>query len=162
MLQFLQMEPTPRSVTWEAPEHHHVEKGNDWFFALVIVVVSIVIVAILFNNVLLALLLGLAGGALFVSGAKKPSIIPFAVTVRGVKIDDRLYPYSTFDSFWIDEEDPRGPQLLIKSEKKLMPLMVLPIPITHIDEIESILSERLPEEELLEPLFVKVLELFGF
>jgi len=162
MLQFLQMEPTPRSVTWEAPEHHHVEKGNDWFFALVIVVVSIVIVAILFNNVLLALLLGLAGGALFVSGAKKPSIIPFAVTVRGVKIDDRLYPYSTLDSFWIDEEDPRGPQLLIKSEKKLMPLMVLPIPITHIDEIESILSERLPEEELLEPLFVKVLELFGF
>ena len=162
MLQFLQMEPTPRSVTWEAPEHHHVEKGNDWFFALVIVVVSIVIVAILFNNVLLALLLGLAGGALFVSGAKKPSIIPFAVTVRGVKIDDRIYPYSTLDSFWIDEEDPRGPQLLIKSEKKLMPLMVLPIPITHIDEIESILSERLPEEELLEPLFVKVLELFGF
>jgi hypothetical protein len=162
MVQFFQMEPTPRSITWEAPEHHHVEKGNDWFFALVIIVIAIVIVAILFNNVLLALLLGLAGGALFVSASKRPSIIPFAVTVRGVKIDDRLYPFSTLDSYRIDEEDPRGPQLLLKSEKKMMPLMVMPIPIDHIDDIDSILQERLIEEDLEEPLFIKIMELFGF
>ena len=156
------MEPTPRSVTWEAPEHHHVEKGNDWFFALAIIIAALVIVAILFNDTLFALLIGLAGGALAVSAAKKPAIIPYAVTVRGVKIDDRLYPYATLDSYAIDEENPRGPQLLIKSERKLMPLMVLPIPPDHVDEIEAILSERLEEEELEEPLFVKVLELFGF
>jgi hypothetical protein len=53
------MEPTPRSITWEAPEHHHVEKGNDWFFALAIIIVALVIVAILFNDVLFALLIGL-------------------------------------------------------------------------------------------------------
>lgn len=156
------MEPTPRSVTWEAPEHHHVEKGNDWFFALIIIVVSMVIVAILINNVLLALLIGLAGGALAVSGAKRPSIIPFAVTVRGVRVGDELYPYSALVSYRIDEEDPRGPQLLIKSSRKLMPLMVLPMPPAHIDEIDTILKERLEEEDLEESLFVKILELFGF
>jgi len=156
------MEPKPRSITWEAPEHHHVEKGNDWFFALAIIIISIVIVAILFDNTLFALLLGLAGGAMGVSGAKKPSIIPFAVTVRGIKIDDRLYPFSTLQSYHIEEEDPRGPQLLIKSAKKIMPLMVMPIPTDHIDDIESILKEKLTEEELVEPLLVKILELFGF
>lgn len=156
------MEPKPRSITWEAPEHHHVEKGNDWFFALTIIIISIVIVAILFDNTLFALLLGLAGGAMGVSGAKKPSIIPFAVTVRGIKIDDRLYPFSTLQSYHIEEEDPRGPQLLIKSAKKIMPLMVMPIPTDHIDDIESILKEKLAEEELSEPLLVKILELFGF
>jgi len=92
MVQFSQMEPSPRSVTWEAPEHHHVEKGNDWFFALTIIIIAFVIVAILFNNVLFALLIGVAGGALAVSAAKRPSIIPYAVTVRGIKVDDRLYP----------------------------------------------------------------------
>lgn len=156
------MEPTPRSVTWEAPEHHHVEKGNDWFFALAIIIVSLVIVAILFDNVLFSLLIGLAGGALAVSAAKRPSIIPFAVTVRGVKIDDHIYPFSTLESYRIDEDDPRGPQLLIKAKHKLMPLMVMPIPADHIDEIDSILKEKLVEENLEEPLFVKVLELFGF
>lgn len=156
------MEPTPRSITWEAPEHHHVEKGNDWFFALAIIIVALIIVAILFDDVLFALLIGLAGGALAVAGAKRPSIIPYAVTVRGVKIDDRLYPLPTLDSYCIDEEDPRGPQLLIKSNKKLMPLMVIPIPLAHIDDIDSILKEKLDEEELEESLFVKILELFGF
>ena len=43
-----------------------------------------------------------------------------------------------------------------------MPLIVLPIPSDHIDDIESILKEKLEEEELTEPLFVKILELFGF
>ncbi len=156
------MEPALRSITWEAPEHHHVEKGNDWYFALVIVVVALVIAAILFNNTLFALVIGLAGGALFVSAAKKPTIIPYAVTLRGIRIDDRIYPFSTLESYRIDEEDHRGPQLLIKSRKKLMPLMVMPIPVEHVDDIDDILKERLLEEDLEEPLIVKILELFGF
>jgi len=71
-------------------------------------------------------------------------------------------PYSTLESYCIDEEDPRGPQLLVKSERFVMPLIILPIPVDHIDDIESILEEKLEEEELEESLFVKILELFGF
>jgi len=97
-----------------------------------------------------------------VSAARRPAIIPYAVTVRGVRIEDRLYPFSTLESYHIDEEDPNGPQLLIKSDKKLMPLIVMPIPVDHIDDIEHILKEKLEEEELEEPFLVKVLELFGF
>ena len=156
------MEPGARSISWEAPEHHHVEKGNDWFFALAIIVVAIVIVAILFNNVMLALLLGLGGGALAVSAAKRPSIIPFEVSVRGVRIEDRLFTYARLESYHIDEDDPRGPQLLLKVSKRMLPLLVIPIPVDHIDEIETLLMEKLEEEELEEPLFIKVLELFGF
>ena len=162
MVQFLQMEQTPRSIAWEAPEHHHVEKGNDWFFALAIVIFALVIVAILFDDVLFALLIGLSGGALAVSAAKRPSIIPYAVSVRGIKIEGELHPYSTLQSYAIDEEDHRGPQLLVMANKKFMPLIVMPIPSDHIDDIEAILQEKLEEEDLKEPLFVKILELFGF
>jgi hypothetical protein len=156
------MEPTPRAITWEAPEHHHVEKGNDWFFALAIIIIALVTGAILFGDVLFALLIGLAGGAMAVSAARRPAIIPYAVTVRGVRIQDRLYPFASLESYHIDEEDRNGPQLLIKSDKKLMPLIVMPIPVDHIDDIEHILKEKLDEEELEEPFLVKVLELFGF
>ena len=162
MVQFQQMDPAPRSVTWEAPEHHHVEKGNDWFFALAIIIAALVIVAILFNDVLFALLIGLAGGALMISAAKRPSIIPYGVTVRGVRVGEQFYPHATLESYAIDEDDPKGPQLLIKSSRKIMPLIVIPIPTPHIDDIEDILKEKLVEEDLEEPLFVKILELFGF
>jgi len=151
----------PRAISWEAPEHHHVEKGNDWFFALAIIIIALVIVAVMFGNALLAFLIGVAGGALAVSAAKGPSIVPYAVSVRGVKIEDELHPFSTLASYHIDEDDPRGPQLLIKSEQRFMPLIVMPIPADHIDDIEDILKEKLPEEELVEPFLIKVLELFG-
>jgi hypothetical protein len=121
-----------------------------------------VVVAIMFDNLLFALLLGVAGLALLISAAKKPNIIPFAVTLRGVKIDDRIYPYSSLESFRIEEEDPRGPQLLLKSEKLMMPLIVMPIPPEHIDDIDAILKQNLVEEDLDEPFFIKLLEIFGF
>jgi hypothetical protein len=153
---------TLRAIAWEAPEHNHIEKGSDWFFALGIIVLALIVVAILFNNTLLALLIGVAGGVMAVSASKRPSIIPFAVTVRGVRVGDRLYPYSTLRSYHINEEDPRGPRLLLHSKRWFMPLLVLPVPEACLDDIEDILCEKLPEEYLEESLFMKVLELLGF
>ena len=152
----------PRSITWEAPEHHHVEKGNDWFFALIIIVVALVIVAILFGNMLFSVLIAVSGITLAISAAKRPSIIPYAVTVRAIKIDQDIYPYTSLESYTIDEDNPYGPQLLIKSKHKFMPLIVLPIPRTQIDNIEEILHSKLEEEELEESLLMKILEMFGF
>jgi hypothetical protein len=156
------MEPAVRAVSWEAPQHHHVEKGNDWFFALAIIVVALIIVAIFLDNVLFALLIGISGGVLAMSATKRPAIVPYSVSVRGIKVEDELFPYSTLNSFHIDEEDPRGPQLLIRTNRRTIPLLVLPIPPAHVDDIEDILKERLPEEFLHEPLALKILELFGF
>jgi hypothetical protein len=156
------MQPAPRAITWEAPEHHHQEKGGDWYLVLAIIVIAAVIAAIIFGNTLFALLLVVAGLSLAVASAKKPSIIPYAVTIRGIRIDDRLYPYSTLKGYHIDEEDVKGPQLLVLSKRRFMPLLVLPLPPEYIDDVEAIMRDRLAEQLLEEPLFMKVLENFGF
>ncbi len=156
------MEPLARAITWEAPEHPYNDKGGDWFLALAIVIVALAIAAILFGNTLFALLIGVAGGALAVSAAKKPSVIPFAITVRGVRIDDRLYPYSTLRFYHIDEDDENGPQLLIMSKKRFIPIMVLPLPAQYVDDVEDIMRDKLEEKFIEEPFFIKLLEKFGF
>lgn len=156
------MEPAVRAISWEAPQHHHVEKGNDWFLALLIVVAAFIVVAIIAGNVLFALLLGIGGGVLAMSAAKRPAIVPYAVSVRGVKIEDELFPFAHLKAFHIDEEDPRGPQLLIRTDRPRVPLLVLPIPVNHVDDIETLLKEKLPEELLDEPFSLKLLELLGF
>lgn len=153
---------TVRSVSWEALEHHHVEKTGDWFFALAIITVSIIIGALFFGNFLFALLAGLCGLAVSLAASRPPRIITFSVSPRGIRIDDDLYPYTTLQSYHIDEDDPKGPQLLVLSQRHLMPLLVLPIPDDYIDEIEDILNPRLPEEYLEEPFFMKLLEVLGF
>jgi hypothetical protein len=41
-------------------------------------------------------------------------------------------------------------------------MIVMPIPEEYIDDLDAILSERLPEDALEEPLFNRLLELVGF
>ncbi len=151
-----------RSVTWEAPEHYHIEKGGDWFLALAIITIAVTVAALLFGNFLFALLMALAGGVVAVFSSRPPRIIPYAVTVRGVRIGEELYPFTTLRSYYLDEDDLRGPQLLIMSSARFMPLLVLPIPEEYIDEIEEILESRIPEEFIEEPFFHKLLEFLGF
>ena len=156
------MDDVPRAITWEAPEHHYVEKSTDWFFVLLILVLALVLVLVIFGDFLFALLTGLAGAVLAIAAARTPHTIPYAVTMRGIRIDEKLYPYPALDSYHIDEENQLGPNLIIKAKHRFLPLIVIPIPDDYVDEIEEIIQQRLPEEELFEPILIKIAQAIGF
>lgn len=156
------MDETPRAVTWDAPEHHHIEKTGEWFVILAIITIALVVAAILFGNFLFAILVAIAGGTVSLSATRKPEIIPYAVTVRGVRVGDEIHPFPTLESYYIDEDDPRGPQLLVRPKHKFMQYVILPLPEEYIDDIEEILIDKLEEEHLEEPLLMKILEVLGF
>lgn len=152
-----------RSVTWEAPAHNHTEKGSDWFWALGIIAASATAVCLFFGNILFGILIILAAATLALVANREPEIVAYAVTSRGLRVGDTLYPYSTLEAYYIDDEDEeRGPQLLARSEKMFMHLVIMPLPEEYVDDIEDILAERLPEEHIEEPFAAKVMEVFGF
>lgn len=151
----------PRGIIWEAYEHHHFERGSEWFWVLGILTVTGSLAAILLGNSLLGILIALGGALVALLGTRGPKIISYAVTQRGLRIDEMLYPYTTLECFCITEESHLGPQLLVKSEKMFMPLLILPLPEDLQDEIEAIIAERLPEQHLEEPFAHKVLEFFN-
>lgn len=156
------MDDQVKSVSWEAYEHHHTQKGSDWFWVLGIVTVAVTVAAILLGNMLFGILLFVAGLVTALHANREPRIIEHAVTSRGVQVGEKMYPYSTLDVFFIDEENPHGPQLLIQSQKLFMPLIILPLPEEYVDDIEELVASRLPEEFIEEPFANKLLEFFGF
>ena len=152
-----------KSVVWEASEYHHTErKSSDRYWILGILAVSVFVVSVLLGNILFGILILLAASVITLLSFKEPRIIPFAVTARGIRIDDKLFPYSTLESFYLDEDNPQGPQLLVKAKRHFMPLMLIPIPADSSHEIETIIEIRLPEKHLEEPLSDKILEWLGF
>jgi hypothetical protein len=153
---------TVRAISWEAPEFSHREKSSDWYFAVGLLVAAAIIAALLLGNILFAFLVFVSGVVFAVAAAKRPRIIPFAVTIHGVRVGSQLFTMTQLQSFRVDTEDPRGPQLLLMVRTKFMPLMVIPIPPDYIDEVQEILQSRLPEEPLQESLSVRLLEYFGF
>jgi len=156
------MEKSARSISWEAPEHYHIEKSNDWFWMLGILAVAGTAASLIFGDVLFAVVILLAAVTMFVVGHQKPRVIPFEVSLRGVRIDKTLYPYATLESYYLDEENHVNPQLILKSKKMFVPLLIVPIPDDHIDDIEDLVNDRLPEEYLEEPLSHRLMEFFGF
>lgn len=156
------MTEVARAVTWEAPEHHHVEKNGDWFWIVGILTIIATVTAVLLGNILFALVLFIGFGTALMLANQEPQIVPFAVSTRGLRIGQSLYPYSTLECFYIDEDHEHGAQLLARSTKLFMPLIIMPIPEEFIEDIESIIESRLPEEHLEEPILNKLLELLGF
>lgn len=151
-----------RGIIWEAYEHHHGEKQSDWFWILGILTFSSAVASMLLGNTLLGILIFIAGTVVAILAARAPKIVSYAVTARGLRIDDRLFPFTTLESFYIDQEGPHGPQLLIKSEKMFMPLLIVPLPEDAVEEIEDMIAERLPEEHIEEPFAHRLLELVQF
>ncbi len=151
-----------KSITWEAPEHHHTEKSPEWFAVVAILTLAAAAAAYTLGNILFAVLLILIGLVMSLATLRTPDIIQFAVSARGVRVDERLYPYTTLESYCIDEDDPKGPQLLLRGERLMMPLIVIPLPEDEVDEIEDLIAMKLPEEDLEESFFAKLLEFVGF
>lgn len=151
-----------RGIAWEAYEHHHVERKSDWYWIVGIIIASVSIASILLGNPLFGIAILIGGSVLLILAARPPKIIQMAVTQRGLRLDDKLYPYTTLEAYCIEEDDILGPQLLVRSEKLFMPLLILPLPEEYVDDIENIIAQRLPEEHLEEPFARKLLEFLGF
>lgn len=156
------MEDRVRTVSWEAPEYQHIDRGSDWYWALSIIAGCGAIAAFFFGNFLFAILILVAAATITLQTRRAPEDIPFMVGSRGVRVGERLFTYSNLESYRIDDENEQYPQLLLKSKQFHMPLIVIPIPEERVHDIEELVRDRLPEEDLEESVAHKLLELIGF
>lgn len=149
-------------LEWEAHEYLHTEKGHDWYWALGLIAVAGAVASLLFSNVLFAVLILISAFVLAIFASRKPNAVRFAVTQRGVRIDDTLYPYQTLTSFSIDDSHPHTPKLILESKKIFVPKMTIPLEGVHPDEVHDFLVSVLPEGDHAEPLTHRVMEYLGF
>ncbi|MBX9906724.1 hypothetical protein K2X96_02395 [Patescibacteria group bacterium] len=151
-----------REISWEAPEHHHTEKGSDWYWALGIITIAGAITTIIFGNVLFGVVILLAGLMTALISSRPPRTVTYSISVRGIRIGTELYPYSSLTCFYINEEHHHHLQLLIQTTSFFTPLLVIPMPDEALEDVEEILEPRLPEKYLEESLGQRILEFLGF
>lgn len=149
-------------VSWEAPEYEYREKSGDWYWAVGIVTVGFLALALILKNFLFAIIVAIAGFTLAVYGARPPRVIPFAITSRGVKIGNVLYPYETLKSFWINYDPPHIREIYLISKKFLMPQISLPLAGTDPNEVREHLLKFLEEKEIQESLSDTIARFFRF
>lgn len=148
-------------ISWKAEEFEYVEKSTDWYWTVGIISVVLIVGAILLENILFALLIFIATVTLVLHAIKKPDIVTFRLTSKGVYIDTVLFPYQTLDSFWV-EHNEHEQKILLRSKKALMPYIVIPIEDVHPDEVRAFLLAHLDEEFMEEPFSQEIMKMLGF
>jgi hypothetical protein len=150
------------SIAWQAPEYEPRERSTDWFWAVGIISIGLAVASIIMGNLLFGILIILASFTLSMFAARPPEILDVVIDEMGIRVGDRLYPYKGLESFWIETEGDQ--KILVKSQKLLMPYIVVPIPDGELDieAIHRLLSAHIPEAFHAESPLEKILERLGF
>jgi len=153
----------PEKISWQHHEHHHVERTTDWFWTIGIIAVGSIFLSIFFNNFLFAIIIFLFTAISFMNAHKKPQLLTFEISRKGVRVGHVLYPFSLLESFWVQDTD-FDDKILLRSKKPMSPIIILPFDSMNTDpeNLRDYLLDYLDEEELDEPLHQIIMELFGF
>lgn len=150
-------------IEWQAHEYVHYEKNQNWYWILGLFAVTGAVCAILFKDLLFAILILIAALVVAIVAGRKPSLVQFALTQRGVRIDDQLYPFNNLKSFAIAERSPNHtPKLILEPRGHFAMHIYIPLENVDVDHVHDFLLDFLKEEDHEEPIIHHFMEWIGF
>ncbi len=158
---------TPDKISWQAPVHEHREHSADWYWAVGIITISLAVAFFIVGNILLSVVLVVGVGTLLVHAKNVPRLLECEISRKGIRVDAKLYPWESLESFWVLEESQigkihSGAKILLISKKPLMPHIVIPLDADLTEEVHEALTQMLPEEPQVEPLPDRIMRKLGF
>ena len=150
-------------ISWDAPEYFHHERGVDWYWWVGLFAVILLGFAAWQHSFLFGVLVLLGWFTTILYAVRPPKTIRFTLTNRGVIAENKMYPWSELESFWIFYKPPVQQELSIKSKKTFMPY--IKIQFAHDldpEEIKQIVIKYIPEEEQQESLIDNLAHLAKF
>ena len=150
------------TLRWDSPEYMHTYKSADWYWIVGIVTFTLAIISVIFGNPVFGIFIIVAAFTLCIAASRPPQIVSTEVSDKGIKVKNLFYSWSTLESFWIEEYELH-PRLLIKSEKRWAPyLIVLLSDEVSPEDLREKLATHLPEVRHSEPFLEKLLIWAGF
>lgn len=135
---------------WTAPEHIHQDRGVKWFALFAGGITAIAVGFALFGNFIAALTIGMIGAYMFVVAQHKPSIIRYRLLTEGVALNNTLYHYKHLEAFNIVYEPGNVKTVILRSSRRLVPLIHMEIGSADPVAIRDILVEFVHEDVHLE------------
>src|SRR3989344_1618348 len=132
-----------KEIEWQIEEKPIGLKGSEWLWALIIVGLAVVIFSILLKNYLLIIIVALSAFVIYELKKKISELHHFKLNNEGLYINNKRFPYDSFESFWIF---PFG-EIAFKRKHHFMPLLTIPFHNREESLIRDIVSNYLPEVE---------------
>jgi len=135
-------------ISWKVKDYKVPEPTTAWKTAVVLTAILFLIYAIIIaKSITFALLIIAIASTILVMAHNEPREIDFTIQKNGIKIDDKLYRYNEFKSFWVLYEPPEVKELILKSKRLLLPNIYIPLEKKNPVKIRNYLKQYLPEKE---------------
>jgi hypothetical protein len=134
-------------IFWQAKEYKKKNRHQIWYFYFYLIIFSLVLYAFLTNNLLMSAIFILFGFLFYFYEKKEPEEYTFGITKEGVFAQNRLYEFSTLESFWIFYQPGGIKELSLKSQRPFLPYINLPLGPADPVKIRKILLNYLPEKQ---------------
>ena len=135
---------------WSAPEHIHQVRSVQWFALFAGGITAIAVGFALFGNFIASLTIGMIGVYMFVVAQHKPSIIRYRLLTEGVALNNTLHHYKHLEAFNIVYEPGNVKTVILRSSRRLVPLIHMEIGNADPVAIRDILVEFVNEDVHLE------------
>ncbi len=138
---------------WYAPEHIHQVRSPQWFAVFAAGITLIAVGFALVGNFIAALTIAMIGAYMFVVAQHKPSVVRYRLMTEGVALNTALYHYKHLEAFNIIYEPGDVKTVILRSSRRLVPLIHMEIGDADPVAIREILVEFVHEDvHLEEPL----------
>lgn len=141
---------------WKASEHIHHIRSVKWFAIFAGGITVIAVGFALFRNFIASLTIAMIGGYMFVVAQHKPSIIRYRLLTEGVALNNTLYHYKHLEAFNIVYEPGNVKTVILRSSRRLVPLIHMEIGDADPVAIRDILIEFVHEDVHLEEPIIDI------
>src|SRR3989344_2382916 len=134
-------------IEWQSREHHVDKKSTDWYWGLGIIATGAGVLAFYFGNWIFGIFIILAALVIGLLSYRETKIVPIKISVEGIIFGKSFFPFSSYISFWIEEDHVHGARILLRSKNRMLPLSVIPIDEeVDLDDLRDIIDNFLPLE----------------
>lgn len=149
--------PQEEPLRWQATEYIHHEKDGVWFIAFgAIVVVLMAISVLVLQSITFSVLIPVMAVALIVYTRRPPRLIDYTLSLKGLFINDQLYPFTDFKGFGVIRDGREFSIMLIPVKRFRLGVSVY-FPEEAGEAIVDILGTRLPMQEMHLDLFDRII-----
>ena len=100
---------------------------------------------------------------MFSYAGKKPDILAVEISEHGIKVANKIYPYSQIQGYWFNINHRNVPLLQILTNRRVAQSVEIPLPDDlDVEELREYLGLFIEEVEIRNSLTEKIIDKIGF
>lgn len=144
------------AVQWQAPEYIQTPRNPLWYVGFwVVVIILMLVAALVIQSWSFAVLIPAMAVALTIYSHRPPRYFSYALSNRGLYINDQLHPMTEFRAFGVTQTESL-PSLVLIPIKRFRPGITVYFPAEYGEGIVDLFGSRIPMEEIEPDAFDKI------